>query len=46
MKQEFVIYTGSMFGGKTSRMLARLERAKYKKKVIKFQMMNNGKNSR
>ena len=36
MKQEFVIYTGSMFGGKTSRMLARLERAKYKKKVIKL----------
>ena len=36
MKQEFIIYTGSMFGGKTSRMLARLERAKYQKKVIKL----------
>ena len=36
MKQEFVIFTGPMFGGKTSRMLSRLERAKYQKKVIKL----------
>jgi len=36
MKQEFVIYTGPMFGGKTSRMLAQLERLKYKKRVIKL----------
>lgn len=36
MKQEFVIFTGPMFGGKTSRMLAMLERAKYQKKVIKL----------
>lgn len=36
MKQEFVIFTGPMFGGKTSRMLSQLERAKYKKKVIKL----------
>jgi thymidine kinase len=36
MKQEFVIYTGPMFGGKTSRMLSQLERAKYQKKVIKL----------
>ena len=36
MKQEFIIFTGPMFGGKTSRMLSRLERAKYQKKVIKL----------
>jgi len=36
MKQEFVIFTGPMFGGKTSRMLSQLERAKYQKKVIKL----------
>ena len=36
MKQEFIIFTGPMFGGKTSRMLSQLERAKYKKKVIKL----------
>jgi thymidine kinase len=31
---EFVIYTGPMFGGKTSRMLAALDRAKYQSKNI------------
>lgn len=31
---EFVIYTGPMFGGKTSRMLAALDRAKYQSKRI------------
>lgn len=36
MKHEFIIYTGPMFGGKTSRMLSQLERAKYQKKVIKL----------
>ena len=36
MKQEFIIFTGPMFGGKTSRMFALLERAKYKKKSIKL----------
>ena len=36
MKQEFIIFTGPMFGGKTSRMLSTLERAKYQKKVIKL----------
>ena len=36
MKQEFIIFTGPMFGGKTSRMFALLERAKYKKKTIKL----------
>jgi thymidine kinase len=36
MKQDFVIFTGPMFGGKTSRMLSQLERAKYQKKVIKL----------
>lgn len=36
MKQEFVIFTGPMFGGKTSRMLSQLERAKYQRKVIKL----------
>lgn len=36
MKQEFVIFTGPMFGGKTSRMLSTLERAKYQRKVIKL----------
>ena len=40
MKQEdprFVIFTGPMFGGKTSRMLAALEREKYRnKKIIAF----------
>jgi len=30
----FTIYTGPMFGGKTSRMLAALERARYQKKKI------------
>ena len=34
---EFVIYTGPMFGGKTSRMLAALDRAKYQsKKIVAF----------
>ena len=34
---EFVVYTGPMFGGKTSRMLAALDRAKYQsKKIIAF----------
>ena len=34
---EFVIYTGAMFGGKTSRMLATLDRAKYQsKKILAF----------
>ena len=34
---EFVIFTGPMFGGKTSRMLASLDRAKYQsKKIIAF----------
>jgi len=34
---EFVIFTGPMFGGKTTKMLAALERAKYqKKKIILF----------
>lgn len=32
---EFVIFTGPMFGGKTSRMLAALDRAKYQCKNIK-----------
>tara|TARA_Y100001973_G_C5201808_1_gene338388 strand:+ start:3232 stop:3777 length:546 start_codon:yes stop_codon:yes gene_type:complete len=37
MNPEFVIFTGPMFGGKTSRMLAALERAKYKsQKIIAF----------
>ena len=36
MKQDFVIFSGPMFGGKTSRMLSQLERAKYQKKVIKL----------
>jgi thymidine kinase len=36
MKQDFVIFTGPMFGGKTSRMFSQLERAKYQKKVIKL----------
>jgi thymidine kinase len=36
MKQEFIIFTGPMFGGKTSRMLSQLERAKYQRKVIKL----------
>lgn len=36
MKQEFIIFTGPMFGGKTSRMFAQLERAKYKKKSIRL----------
>jgi thymidine kinase len=31
---EFVIYTGPMFGGKTSRMLAALDRATYQSKKI------------
>lgn len=31
---EFVIFTGPMFGGKTTRMLSLLERAKYQKKKI------------
>lgn len=31
---QFVIFTGPMFGGKTSRMLSSLERAKYQKKKI------------
>jgi thymidine kinase len=31
---EFVIYTGPMFGGKTSRMLSALDRAKYQSKRI------------
>ncbi len=31
---EFVIFTGPMFGGKTSRMLAALDRAKYQSKNI------------
>ena len=31
---EFVIFTGPMFGGKTSRMLAALDRAKYQAKNI------------
>jgi thymidine kinase len=31
---EFVIFTGPMFGGKTTRMLSSLERAKYQKKKI------------
>lgn len=31
---EFVIFTGPMFGGKTTRMLSLLERAKYRKKKI------------
>ena len=32
---EFVIFAGPMFGGKTSRMLAALDRAKYQSKNIK-----------
>jgi len=36
MKQEFIIFTGPMFGGKTSRMLSQLERAKYQKKIIRL----------
>lgn len=31
---EFIIFTGPMFGGKTSRMLATVDRAKYQKKKI------------
>jgi thymidine kinase len=31
---QFVIFTGPMFGGKTTKMLASLERAKYRKKKI------------
>lgn len=31
---EFIIFTGPMFGGKTTRLLAALERAKYQKKKI------------
>ena len=31
---KFVIYTGPMFGGKTTRMLSQLERAKYQRKSI------------
>jgi thymidine kinase len=31
---EFVLFTGPMFGGKTSRMLAALDRAKYQSKKI------------
>mgnify|MGYP003628621743 CR=1 FL=1 len=31
---EFVIFTGPMFGGKTSRMLAALDRAKYQSKKV------------
>lgn len=34
---EFVIFTGPMFGGKTSRMLAALDRAKYQsRKIVAF----------
>jgi thymidine kinase len=34
---EFIIFTGPMFGGKTTKMLGALERAKYqKKKIILF----------
>lgn len=34
MNPEFVIFTGPMFGGKTTKMLASLERARYRKKKI------------
>ena len=31
---EFIVYTGPMFGGKTSKMLSALDRAKYQTKTI------------
>jgi thymidine kinase len=34
MTPEFIIFTGPMFGGKTTKMLAMLERAKYQNKNI------------
>lgn len=34
MNPEFVLFTGPMFGGKTTKMLASLERAKHQKKTI------------
>ena len=37
LNPEFIIFTGPMFGGKTTKMLGALERAKYqKKKIILF----------
>jgi thymidine kinase len=43
---EFIIFTGPMFGGKTTRMIASLERAKYrKKKIILFKPEIDGRYS-
>lgn len=42
----FVIFTGPMFGGKTTKMLASLERAKYrKKKIVLFKPEVDGRYS-
>lgn len=43
---QFMIFTGPMFGGKTTKMLASLERAKYrKKKIILFKPEIDGRYS-
>jgi thymidine kinase len=43
---EFVIFTGPMFGGKTSRMISLLERAGYqKKRIVLFKPLIDNRNS-
>lgn len=44
---EFIIFTGPMFGGKTSKMLSLLERARYQnKKIILFKPNKDSRYSR
>lgn len=43
---EFIVFTGPMFGGKTTKMIGSLERAKYrKKKIILFKPEIDGRYS-